>query len=214
MRAPIGRVEVCGPATVLRNGVSVDLRVGDVVTKGDVVQTGSASVTHDQVQRWNSLQPVVQCRMVLNDMVYAADSSSNSALLHSGSGRHRVQLQGGSQKPVISGSTLPWPPWRSGERPSTPRSRRERRDRFSLLTEPDGTVGSFVLLDRTNPSRVHRVDTDPRDLDASDTFSGHRPRITQVTKQATRSGREAISVRDLFPGIFARTSEAGKQRSQ
>src|SRR5688572_8904390 len=43
-RTPIGRVEkVSGSATVLRNGVSVELRLGDTVAKGDVVQTGADS---------------------------------------------------------------------------------------------------------------------------------------------------------------------------
>src|SRR5262249_28044754 len=41
---PIGRVEtVSGSATVTRNGVAVDLNVGDLVFQGDVVQTRSDS---------------------------------------------------------------------------------------------------------------------------------------------------------------------------
>ena len=39
----IGRVEkASGFVTVIRNGISVDLRLGDAVTKGDVVQTGAS----------------------------------------------------------------------------------------------------------------------------------------------------------------------------
>src|SRR5579862_7491925 len=40
----IGKVEkVVGDVTVMRNGVSVSLHVGDAVLKSDVVQTGAAS---------------------------------------------------------------------------------------------------------------------------------------------------------------------------
>ena len=43
---PIGRVEtVSGSATVTRNGVAVDLNVGDLVFQGDVVQTRSDSTS-------------------------------------------------------------------------------------------------------------------------------------------------------------------------
>jgi len=41
---PIGRVEtISGSATVMRNGIAVDLNVGDLVFQGDVVQTRSDS---------------------------------------------------------------------------------------------------------------------------------------------------------------------------
>ena len=79
--APIGRVKkVSGSASVLRNGVSIELRFGDVVAKGDVVQTGADSSLTLKFNDGTVFSLSSGARMVLNDLIYSADSSANSAL--------------------------------------------------------------------------------------------------------------------------------------
>jgi len=75
-RPPIGRVEkVSGSVTVLRNGLPVELRLGDTVVKGDVVQTGSSATVAIRFNDGTVFLLSADARIVLNDMVYAAGST-------------------------------------------------------------------------------------------------------------------------------------------
>jgi Ca2+-binding RTX toxin-like protein len=78
----IGKVEkVSGSATVLRNGVTVNLNAGDVVYKSDVLQTGSNSVMSVSFSDGTALNLSANTRMVLNEFNYDANSTSNSGLM-------------------------------------------------------------------------------------------------------------------------------------
>src|SRR5690606_33852591 len=54
--------------------------------------------------------------------------------------------------------------------------------RFSLLTEPDGRVGTIVLLDKGNPSRVLLSLSDARVATLLTPVAGADPQITQIAK--------------------------------
>jgi VCBS repeat-containing protein len=80
---PVGRVEtVSGSATVVRNGVAVDLNVGDLVFQGDVVQTRSDSTLGIGFADGSAFSLKENARMALNEFVYDPNSTSNSALIN------------------------------------------------------------------------------------------------------------------------------------
>ncbi len=78
---PIGQIEkVVGIATVVRNGVSVTLHVGDKVFQSDIVQTGADSSCGISFPDGTALNLVASTRLVLNEYSFDANSTSNSAL--------------------------------------------------------------------------------------------------------------------------------------
>ena len=78
----IGKVDkLTGSVTALRNGVTVNLNVGDAVDKGDVIQTGSNSTLSIILVDGTALTLSANTRMGMNDFVYDANSTSNSGLL-------------------------------------------------------------------------------------------------------------------------------------
>jgi T1SS-143 domain-containing protein len=80
---PIGRVEtVSGSATVTRNGVAVDLNVGDLVFQGDVVQTRSDSTLGIGFADGSAFSMKENARMALNEFVYDPNGTANSALIN------------------------------------------------------------------------------------------------------------------------------------
>ena len=77
----IGKIEkVVGNVTVVRNGVSVALNVGDAVYKTDVIQTGANSSVGIGFPDGTALQLVANTRMALNDYSYDPNGTSNTAL--------------------------------------------------------------------------------------------------------------------------------------
>ncbi|MGA0595765.1 VCBS domain-containing protein [Enterovirga sp. CN4-39] len=145
-QAAIGRVEtVTGQATVIRNGTPVVVNQGDLVFKGDVVQTDRGSSLGITFIDGSTFSLGAGARMVLNDMVYQAGGAQNSALLN-----------------IVQGSVtfLAGQIAKSGEmRVGTPvatmgiRGTLVKADidanngttSFAVIQESDGRVGSFVL---------------------------------------------------------------------
>jgi adhesin HecA-like repeat protein len=77
----VGKVQkVAGTVTVLRNGVSVALNVGDVVYKSDVLVTGADSKCGLTFPDGTALELLPNTRMALNEYAYDANSTSNQAL--------------------------------------------------------------------------------------------------------------------------------------
>jgi VCBS repeat-containing protein len=197
--APIGRVEkASGSVTVVRNGVPIALRLGDAVAKGDVVQTGPNSALTIKFNDGTVFSLSSSARMVLNDMVYAADSNANSALLTLVQGvigfvAGRIAKTGDLKidTPVATMAIR-------GTAVQTEITAASGTTRFSLLTEPDGSVGSIVLLDKNNPSRVITSMSDTRVATLLTPVSGSEPRITQITKTNDDIRGESDFVRDLY----------------
>ena len=80
----IGRVAtLSGSAVAVRNGVAVALNVGDVVLKGDVVQTQGGSAIGVIFADGSTFDLGANARMVLNEFVYnPAATSGNSSLIN------------------------------------------------------------------------------------------------------------------------------------
>ncbi|RDI58805.1 VCBS domain-containing protein [Microvirga subterranea] len=208
-RVPIGRVEkVSGTATVLRNGVPVELHLGDPVAKGDVVQTAADSSLTIKLNDGTVFGLSSSARMVLNEMVYSADSQSNSAFFTLVQGvigfvAGRVAKTGDLKvdTPVATMAIR-------GTAVHTEIAALSGVTKISLLTEPDGSVGSFVLLDKNNPSRVLTTISDARSATILTPRAASDLSITQVTKTADELRGESDLVRDLFQ-IFAPQQRRG-----
>jgi Big-like domain-containing protein/FecR-like protein len=198
-RTPIGRVEkVSGSATVLRNGVSIELRPGDMVARGDVVQTGTGSSLTIKFNDGTVFSLSSSARMVLNDMVYSADSDANSALFTLVQGvigfvAGRIAKSGDLKvdTPIATMAIR-------GTAVQTEIAAFSGATKFSLLTEPDGTVGSFVLLDKNNPSRVITSLSDARVATLLNPVAGSDPQVTQIVKTANDIRSESNLVQDMF----------------
>nr|WP_246718840.1 Ig-like domain-containing protein [Microvirga terrestris] len=197
--APIGHVEkASGTVTVLRNGALIALRLGDAVAKGDVVQTGPNSALTVKFNDGTVFSLSSSARMVLNDMVYAADSNANSALLTLVQGvigfvAGRIAKTGDLKidTPVATMAIR-------GTAVQTEITAASGTTRFSLLVEPDGNVGSIVLLDKNNPSHVIVSMSDARVATLLTPMSGAEPRITQIAKTNDDIRSESDFVRDLY----------------
>lgn len=78
----VGHVmKLTGSASVIRNGVTVELNIGDAVQKGDVIQTGSDSTIAMTLIDGSAFGMTSNARMVLNEMVYDPNGSSNSSFI-------------------------------------------------------------------------------------------------------------------------------------
>ena len=78
---PIGKVEkVVGDVTVVRNGVSVALHIGDAVFKSDVIATGADSAAGISFPDGTVLDLVADSRMALNEYSFEPNGTANGAL--------------------------------------------------------------------------------------------------------------------------------------
>jgi len=157
----IGHVtKLVGSATAIRNGVAIQLNVGDTVNKGDVVQAGANSSLGLTFIDGTVFGLSANARMVLNEMVYDPNGSSNSSLLSLVQGtitfvagetaKHGdmkvdtpVATMGirGTAVLVEIGFEVPG----QGGAPPV---------KFQVLVEPGNHVGEYVLYSKTDPTVV------------------------------------------------------------
>jgi hypothetical protein len=153
----IGHVtKVAGSATAIRNGVAIQLNAGDNVNKGDVVQAGASSTVGLTFIDGTVFGLSSNARMVLNEMVYDPNGSSNSSL---------ISLVQGTIS-FVAGETA-----KHGDmRVDTPTATMGIRGTavlveidfqvpgqgdappvdFQVLVEPSGVTGSYVLYSKTD----------------------------------------------------------------
>lgn len=162
----IGHVtKLNGNATVIRNGVSIILNNGDNVHQGDVVQCGSNSTLGITFIDGSVFGLGSNAKMVLNEMVYDPNGSGNSSLLSLVQGtisfvagataKHgdmkvdtpvaTMGIRGTAVLVEIEFEVQPQLP----PGPPIPGQQGAPPVKFQVLVEPDGTTGSYVLLDRT-----------------------------------------------------------------
>ena len=156
--AAVGNVaKVSGTAVVTRNGVPVELKQGDKLLKGDVVQTGADSTIGVSFVDGTALGLASNARIVLDEMTYDPNGSSNSSLLS--------LVQGAIT--LVAGHTAK----HGNMRVETPVATMGIRgtaimveiaaddgpSKFSVLKEPDGKVGSFNLYDKVTGDLIRAV---------------------------------------------------------
>ncbi|MBV6486588.1 MAG: hypothetical protein GHHEDOFH_00523 [Pseudorhodoplanes sp.] len=146
---PIGRVDkVEGNASVVRNGVTIVLNTGDVVLKGDVVQTGAGASLGIVFSDGTAFSLAANARMVLNDFVYSAGASNNSALISLVQGS--ISFVAG-QVAKTGDMRVDTPVATMGIRGTAVLveiNANNGQTKFSVMVEPNGTVGSFNLYDK------------------------------------------------------------------
>lgn len=153
----IGHVtKLVGSATAIRNGVSVILNNGDNVEKGDVVSTGGDSTLGITFIDGTVFGLSSNARMVLNEMVYDPNGSSNSSLLSLVAGtitfvagetaKHGdmkidtpVATMGIRGTAVLTQINFVVPAGGGDPQPQAS---------FQVLVEPNGTTGSYILFDK------------------------------------------------------------------
>ncbi len=154
----VGKVlKLAGSASVIRNGVTIELNIGDAVQKGDVIQTGSDSSIAMTLLDGSAFGMTSNARMVLNEMVYDPNGSSNSSF---------ISLVQGTVT-FVAGQTA-----KNGNmRVETPVATMGIRGTavlvkinavigdviVSLGVEPDGHVGGLVFYDNTTGALVGQM---------------------------------------------------------
>jgi VCBS repeat-containing protein len=153
----IGRVEqVSGNATIVRNGVAIAANQGDVVRKGDVVQTGDGQIAV-LFSDGSTFSLSAGARMVLNDFVYQAGGANNSALISLVQGT--IGFVAG-QVAKTGDMRVETPVATMGIRGTAVLieiTANNGQTKFSVLVEPDGTTGSFNLYDKSSGALLGTV---------------------------------------------------------
>ena len=154
----IGRVDaLSGSATVVRNGVTVSLNVGDTVRKGDVVQTSGSSSVAIVFADGTTFSLNANGRMVLDEFVYAAGGTGNSAVLNLVQGTFSFVA---GQVAKTGDMRVETPVATMGIRGTAVLveiSANDGQTRFSVMVEPDGTTGSFNLYNKTTGALIGTV---------------------------------------------------------
>jgi hypothetical protein len=73
-------IKMTGSASVVRNGVTITLNEGENVLQNDVVQTGSGSTLGLVMIDGTTFNLSAGARLMLNDLTYDANSTSNTSL--------------------------------------------------------------------------------------------------------------------------------------
>ncbi len=154
----IGRVETAtGEATVIRNGQTIALHAGDLVFKGDAVATGEHGTLAITFIDGTAFTLAESARMVLNDMVYQPGGSNNSSLLSlvqgsitfvAGEVAHTGEMK--VDTPVATMGIR-------GTAVHVNISAHDGPTRFSVMREPDGRVGSYILYDHKSGAELATV---------------------------------------------------------
>lgn len=154
----IGRIEqVAGNATIVRNGVAITANQGDVVRKGDIVQTGSDGQIAVLFSDGSTFSLSASARMVLNDFVYQAGAANNSALISLVQGT--IGFVAG-QLAKTGDMRVDTPVATMGIRGTAVLveiSANDGQTKFSVMMEPDGTTGSFNLYNKTTGALIATV---------------------------------------------------------
>ncbi len=205
---PIGRVETAeGGASALRNGVSVTLRPGDPVYKGDVLQTDDSGHLAVAFIDGTAFNLDGESRMVVDGMTYQQGAAGNSALFSLVEGAITF----------VAGQTA-----KTGDmKVSTPTATMGIRGtavhveiasdrgtvKFSVMTEPDGHTGRYDVYANGDPEHVLFTVSDPG-ISTTVTPNGQgQLSVASVSKSATDMAREDA----LVKGVFA-TAASGQQR--
>jgi VCBS repeat-containing protein len=155
---PIGRIEqAAGNATIVRNGVAIAANQGDVVRKGDVVQTGGDGQIAVLFSDGSTFSLSANARMVLNDFVFQSGGANNSALISLVQGTigfvaGQVAKNGDMrvETPVATMGIR-------GTAVMVEIAANDGQTKFSVMMEPDGTTGSFNIYNKATGALIGTV---------------------------------------------------------
>ncbi|GJE05553.1 hypothetical protein AOPFMNJM_0855 [Methylobacterium jeotgali] len=197
--AAIGRVQtLTGSATAMRNGVSVTLHVGDLVYKGDVLQTDGGSSLAVSFLDGTLFSLGASARMLLNEMVYSANGAGNASMFSLVQGSITFVAgqvaKSGDMKVGTPVATM-------GIRGTAVHVTIEADNgttAFSVMTEPDGHTGRFDVYDRNDPSKLLFTVSDPGVSTVVRPDGPFQVTFEQVAKSPAETAAEIAIVQTLF----------------
>ena len=195
-------VKLTGNATAVRNGVVVALNIGDKVYKGDVVQSGSDSALGISFIDGTAFSLGANARMVLNDMVYDPNGSSNSSLLSLVQGTISFvageTAKNGNMKIDTPVATMGI----RGTAVVVEMTANNGPVKFSVVVEPGGHSGSAVLLDKLTGLEIATVDKPGKFTFVSATGINQPLSILEVQKTANDLLNEREVIKLAFSIAF------------
>lgn len=205
---PIGKVaKLTGTASVVRNGVTVELNIGDNVYKGDVVQAGQDSALGITFIDGTAFSLGSNARMVLNEMVYDPNGSSNSSLLSLVQGT--ITFVAG-QTAKNGSMRIDTPVATMGIRGTAVLVEIGANDgptKFSVLVEPGNHVGSYELFSRATGQKIGTVNQ--AGIVTLVTPSGfNQLSITEQVKTLADMQAERDLIQQVFSMAFQKLNDA------
>lgn len=199
----IGQVmKLTGSATAIRNGVAVELNIGDGVQKGDVIQTGSDSSIGLTLTDGTVFGMTSNARMVLNEMIYDPNGSSNSSLISLVQGT--ITFVAG-QTAKNGNMRVDTPVATMGIRGTAVLVEISANDgptKFSVLLEPDGKTGSFNLYDKATGKLLGTVSQAGQVTFVSPTGIGQQATATEQPKTLADLQAEKQLIQQVFQLYF------------
>ena len=204
----IGKCErIGGGATVQHaNGVVEEIKAGDAILKGDVVMTSDGSSAVLSLIDGTVFNMGASARMVLNELIYDANSTSNSALISLVKGTFTFV---GGHVAHTGDMKLDTPVATMGIR-GTAGTTTINADatgavyevNFSLMPDPDGHVGLIQVLDRVTGLVIGTISTTANVLNVQPT-ANFQIIANESPKAAAQVQAELTAAQVLYPAYQA-----------
>lgn len=199
----IGNVQkLSGSATVIRNGVSTELHIGDAIQKGDVIQTGSDSSIGMTFVDGSAFGMTSNARMVMNEMIYDPNGSSNSSLISLVQGT--ITFVAG-QTAKNGNMRVETPVATMGIRGTAVLVEIGANDgptKFSVLVEPDGHTGSYNLYDKATGQLIGTVSQAGQVTFVTSLGLGQPPSAIEQLKTLADQQAEKAIIQQVFQLYF------------
>ena len=197
-------VKMTGSASIVRNGVTIDVNNGDIVYQNDVVQTGSGSTLGLVMIDGTTFNLTANARLMMNDLTYDATSTSNTSLF--------TLVQGAAT--FVAGQVA-----KTGDmKVSTPVATMGIRGTAVILdiSAIDGTVSVSVINQRDGQIHALQVYNARGDLIGTVTSNGSsltlRPTATfeVIAQESGKTVGQILTEFNAFQALLS-TYEIGKQ---
>jgi VCBS repeat-containing protein len=197
-------VKMTGSASIVRNGVTIDVNNGDNVYQNDVVQTGSGSTLGLVMIDGTTFNLTANARLMMNDLTYDATSTSNTSLF--------TLVQGAAT--FVAGQVA-----KTGDmKVATPVATMGIRGTAVILdiSAIDGTVSVSVVNQRDGQIHALQVYNARGDLIGTVTSNGStltlRPTATfeVIAQESNKTVAQVLTEFNAFQQLLS-TYEIGKQ---
>jgi VCBS repeat-containing protein len=197
-------VKMTGSASIVRNGVTIDVNNGDIVYQNDVVQTGSGSTLGLVMIDGTTFNLSANARLMMNDLTYDATSTSNTSLF--------TLVQGAAN--FVAGQVA-----KTGDmKVSTPLATMGIRGTAAILdfSAIDGAVTVSVVDQRDGQIHALQVYNPRGDLIATVVSNGSvltlRPTVTfeVIAQESNKTVAQVLTEFNAFQQLLS-TYEIGKQ---
>jgi VCBS repeat-containing protein len=204
----IGKCErVGGGATVQHaNGVTEELKANDAVLKGDVVMTNDGSSAVLSLTDGTVFNMGASARMVLSDLIYDPNSTSNSAVVSLVKGTFSFVAghvaRTGDMKLDTPVATMGIRGTAGTTTVNADASGTVYEVNFSLMPDPDGHVGLIQVLDRVTGLVIGTISTTANVLNVQPT-ANFQVIAQESPKAAAQVAAELAAAQVLYPAYQA-----------